>query len=129
VRVDKLTLAALQATLQLYAEGRELEIPTLRYISRSVEEIRTLARTLAKSYKGAVVEKGSTEIGGGSAPGAELPTWRVALPSDNPSDLTKRLRKGDPPIIGRIEDGKVWLDPRTLEPGEAKIVAQVLRSL
>jgi L-seryl-tRNA(Ser) seleniumtransferase len=127
VRIDKLTLAGLEATLRLYAEGREDEIPTVRYLGRSVEEIRKMAGAMAKAYKrGAEVQKGTTEVGGGAAPGDGLPTWRVGLRTDDAEKLSKSLRMGDPPVIGRIEDGRVWLDPRTLEPDELKHVVRLL---
>lgn len=129
-RIDKLTLAALEATLRLYIEGREDEIPTLRYLGREVSEVRRMAQTLAKAYGStATVEKGTTEVGGGSAPGTELPTYRVGLETDDPETLSQRLRQSDPPIVGRIEAGKVWLDPRTLEPAELKTVAEALKRL
>ncbi len=130
VRIDKLSLAALEATLRLYTEGREEEIPTIRSISRPLEDISKMAKALAKSYKGgSEVVLGETEVGGGSAPGTGLPTWRVGLSTQDPDQLAKTLRSCNPPIIARIEDNQVWLDPRTLEPEELKLVVKVLSSL
>ena len=130
VRVDKLTLAALETTLKLYAEKRENEIPTIKYLSRGATEIKKMAQQFVKAYKpGATVERGMSEVGGGSVPGEGLPTWRVGLSSDDPELLAKKLRTGRPPIIGRIEQDKVWLDPRTLDESEVKDVVRVLSSL
>lgn len=130
VRIDKLTLAALEATLKLYVEGRESEIPTLRYLGRSEAETRRMAQALSRAYAGSSrVEKAITEVGGGSAPGSGVPTFRVGLESTDPEELAVRLRQSDPPIVGRIEGGRVWLDPRTLEPSELKTVALILRTL
>jgi len=129
VRVDKLTLAALGATLRLYAEKREQEIPTVKYLSRNPAEIKKIAQQLAKAYKpGAIVEQGMSEVGGGSVPGEGLPTSRVGLNSDDAELLAKKLRKSKPPIIARIEQDKVWLDPRTLDESEVKDVVRVLSS-
>lgn len=130
VRVDKLTLAALESTLRLYVEGREEEIPTLRYLARDVATVRRFAEKIAAAYgRGASLEDGVTEIGGGSAPGTVLPTVRVGLPSSDPEGLARSLRQSSPGILGRIEDGKVWLDPRTLEESELPEVERILLSI
>jgi len=129
VRVDKLTLAALAATLQLYRTGREGEIPTIRYLSRSVSDVEQMARQLAASYSDAVVEPGLTEVGGGSIPGEGVPTMRCGLATDSCDALSHRLRCSDPPVVGRIEKGRVWLDPRTMEQDEVDAVCAILRAL
>jgi L-seryl-tRNA(Ser) seleniumtransferase len=128
VRIDKLSLTALETTLRLYTTGRELEIPTLRYMARKVEEIRTDAEQLQQAYVGgSVIEDGITEIGGGSLPGTGLPTVRVGLLSPRPEKLASALRHGKPPILTRIEKDTVWLDPRTLDTEEVAIAAGLLR--
>ncbi len=130
VRIDKLTLAALEATLRLYATGREMEIPTLRYLGRSLEEIRTDAERLQHAYRGeAIVSEGTTEIGGGSLPGTGVKTFRTGLRSSKPAALSSQLRRADPPILTRIEDDLVWLDPRTMDPDEVEIAEHVLQAL
>ncbi|MEZ0326705.1 MAG: L-seryl-tRNA(Sec) selenium transferase [Fimbriimonas sp.] len=129
VRVDKLTLAALEATLKLYVQGREREIPTLKYLSRPIEEVRQLAERMAACVRNSVVEEGETEIGGGSAPGTSVATYRLGFSTENADDVARALRTGDPPIVGRIESGRVWLDPRTLEDNEVEIVLCRLKSL
>lgn len=120
VRVDKLTLAGLEATLKLYVTGRQLEIPTLRYLSRTLAEVRVLADRLAEVTSG-TVEAGSTETGGGSIPGHGVPTWRVKVPGSKPDRILAELRKKEVPVVGRIESGSVWLDPRTMEMDEIEL--------
>lgn len=126
-RMDKLTLAALEATLRLYAEGREGEIRTIAYLCRPMEEVKGLAQSLARAVEGGGLEKGSTEVGGGSAPGTAIPTWRVGFARPDIESAMKRLRGAN--IFGRIESGKIWLDPRTLEESELQGVCEVLRSI
>ncbi|MFQ3588361.1 MAG: L-seryl-tRNA(Sec) selenium transferase [Fimbriimonadaceae bacterium] len=127
VRVDKLTLAGLEATLRLYTEGRESEIPTLRYLGRNLDELRETALRLAAAFPGdAFAAEGLTEAGSGSAPGVGVPTWRVALAAESPDELARFLRTGDPPIVPRIERDHVWLDPRTMEEDEVPIVVRRL---
>lgn len=130
VRVGKLSLAALEATLRLYSTGRESEIPVIRYMSRPLDEVRRMGSRLAKAYpRESELSKGLTEVGGGSLPGEGIPTWRAGLAASDPEKLAKALRLNNPPIIGRIEDGKLWLDPRTAEPGEIKVVERALREM
>lgn len=119
VRIDKLCLAGLEATLKLYLAGRELEVPTWKYLSRSLDDLREMAEALAKALDGHI-EEGTTETGGGSIPGHGVPTWRIALPGRNPDRKLAHLRSLPTPVVGRIEAGRVWLDPRTMEPGEAE---------
>ena len=126
VRVDKLTLAALEATLRLYANGQTDEIPTIRYLHRSLEETRRLAERIAPA--GAVVEPGQTEVGSGSVPGVGLLTWRVGLSGDVVA-IARALRTGRPAIVGRIEANRLWLDPRTLEENEVEAVVARLREV
>ena len=118
VRIDKLTLVALEATLWLYATGRQLEIPTLAALARSLVDVKSDAETIAIQWQGAVIELGETEIGGGAAPNITVPTFRVGLPSESAQSLSKSLRMGDPAVVGRIESNLVWLDPRTLRGDE-----------
>jgi len=114
VRADKTTLAGLAATLQLYQQGREGEIPVWEAVGRALEVVASQAKRLAEAYPGeAVVAEGVTELGGGSLPGAGVATWRAGLRAASADPLAKSLRTGSPAIVGRIEDGTVWLDPRT----------------
>jgi L-seryl-tRNA(Ser) seleniumtransferase len=129
VRVDKLTLASLAATLMLYRDQRTSEIPTIAYLSRSLDEVRTFAERLAASYDRATVEQGLTEVGGGSMPGAGIPTYRCGLLTDSCDALAAALRQASPPVVARIEKGRVWLDPRTMSADEVDLVCGILTTL
>lgn len=130
LRVDKLCLAALEATLRLYQEGREMEIPVLRYLGRDIREVELMAKTIGGAAPtGSVIEPGRTEVGGGCAPGEGVPTWRVGLATPNPDETAKALRQYKCPVIGRIESGRVWIDPRTVEDFEIDDVIAALEAI
>jgi len=129
LRADKLCLAALSATLTHYLKREaELKVPVWRMISMPLEEIarraKSWARTLRVRQAGikAEVVAGRSTVGGGSLPGETLPTWLVAIACDSPDALAARLRRNDPPIIARIEEGRLVLDPRTVQAGEVKLL-------
>ena len=133
VRSDKLTLAALEATLALYRDPDRArrEIPVLRMLTETLPEIRRRAEALQQALAGAAdVVAGESEVGGGSFPGAQLETWLVALrPAALAAQaLAERLRLGSPPVIVRIVDDRVVLDPRTLLSGQAETVAERVRA-
>ena len=118
LRADKLCLAGLAATLDLWQRGEALtHIPVWRMIAREAEELRVVAHAWAQRLGGTVLA-GESAVGGGSLPGATLPTWLLALEVAQPDALLARLRAGVPPVIARIADGRVLLDPRTVLPGE-----------
>jgi len=123
LRVDKFTIAGLSATLAAYQAGRATEeIPIWRMIGLSAAEVRRRARRLARRIRAlgvaAEVVPGTSTIGGGSLPGETLPTWLVALRVASADALARRLRLGDPAVVGRIEEGRLLLDPRTVLPEE-----------
>jgi len=128
VRIDKLTLAALEATLTLYLdEAQALEqVPTLRMLLSPVEVLLRRAEALAGRLRDldlpAAVEAVETRSapGGGSLPGVELPSAAVALVPMGASavSLARELRAGDPPVVGRLERDRLLLDLRTVDPGE-----------
>jgi len=133
VRSDKFTLAALEATLALYRdpERARTEIPVLKMLTEDVTQIRRRAEALQKNVgKMADLIEGESEVGGGSFPGAKLPTWLVRLtPRDlTPDTLSARLRDGEPPIIPRIAGDHVLLDPRTIFPEQLETVAGAVRA-
>jgi L-seryl-tRNA(Ser) seleniumtransferase len=129
LRVDKLTIAGLAATLRLYVNGQEHEIPTLRYLARSQAEVKNLAERLAKAIGSeAFVEEGVCEIGGGSGPGMVVPSFRIGIRTQEPDELAKKLRMSRPGVVGRIERDIYWLDPRTTEDEEVSMVAEVVKS-
>jgi L-seryl-tRNA(Ser) seleniumtransferase len=120
VRTDKATIAALHATLLHYLRGETLSaIPVWRMIAAPLAEITRRARRIAKAIPTANVIDGRSMIGGGSLPEESLPTKLVAIPDAN-GDLAKRLRTSDPAIVGRVENGMLLLDPRTVMPAEDK---------
>ncbi len=123
-RLDKMTLAALEATLRLYLdEARALrEIPGLRMLGTPLAELRQRAESLAQSIRGidgiaeATVTEDVAYVGGGSLPDQTMPTWVVEVQARERSDadLAQRLRTGQPAVMGRLRDGKLILDVRTI---------------
>ena len=136
LRVDKMTYAALEATLQAHASERWEDVPALWMMRMPAEEIGRRAEALARSlvdagFQAQVID-GQSAIGGGSAPGAALPTRLVQLqhPALSASELEKRLRSLDPPIIARILDGRLVVDLRTVFPeDESQLLAAFASSL
>jgi len=133
VRADKFTLAALEATLALYRDPEQArrEIPTLRMLTEDLAEIRRRGETLQQSVEhkaSAELIAGFSEVGGGSFPEAKLPTWLLQLKADAPTadSLIERLRASDPPVIARIADDHVVLDPRTILPEQVAQAAQAV---
>jgi L-seryl-tRNA(Ser) seleniumtransferase len=121
VRADKMTLAGLEATLALYREPAEAvsAIPVLRMLTLEAEELERLARRLAAACPASLrpaLQPGESAVGGGSFPGAVLPTTLVALDAGElgPDGLALRLRLGEPAVVTRVGGGRVLLDPRTL---------------
>jgi L-seryl-tRNA(Ser) seleniumtransferase len=136
LRVDKLTYAALEATLLAYVKEDHEVIPILRMMRLSKDEIAQRAHALAKQVqtthqlKVEVVE-GESVIGGGAAPSATLPTHllAVAVTRLSADELLTRLRAASPPIIARVADGRTMLDLRTVFPGQDGAVAATLRAI
>lgn len=139
VRVDKLTLAGLEATLRVYRDGDPLsEIPVLSSISRPLSEVKRQASRLARGINSlgvpgihASVAAVESETGGGSLPEQILCSSAVALKSERLSadDLVERFRGHEPPIIGRIARGLFLLDMRTVAPLEARDILACVRKL
>ena len=129
LRADKLCLAGLAATLDLWQRGAALtQIPIWRMIAREAAELRAVAAAWAQRLGGSVVA-GESAVGGGSLPGATLPTWLLALEVTQPDEFLAQLRAAQPPVIARIADGRVLLDPRTVLPGEEEELLAVLEGL
>jgi L-seryl-tRNA(Ser) seleniumtransferase len=124
LRLDKLGLAALEATLRLYRDPdvARREIPVLAMLTADEGVLRERAERLAAAIGGEVVDA-TARVGGGALPLLELPGPAVAVPGASPEELAARLRAADPPVIGRIEDGRLLLDPRTLADDELELVA------
>jgi L-seryl-tRNA(Ser) seleniumtransferase len=121
LRVDKLTLAALEATLAQRRSGHSDEIPVQRMLGASVEQVRRRVAMWAVKLEergvGTTLIDGESAVGGGSLPGQGLPTVLVALLGPA-SRIATALRHGVPPVIARIEDGACCIDPRTVLKGE-----------
>jgi L-seryl-tRNA(Ser) seleniumtransferase len=134
VRADKLTLAALEATLALFRDPdvARREIPVLRMLTEDLESVKRRGEALVNKIKGgerrveAELVQGESEVGGGSFPGAKLPTWLVAIRHPAPDTLAGRLRGGEPPVIARIVDDRVVLDPRTIFPNQVDATARAI---
>jgi L-seryl-tRNA(Ser) seleniumtransferase len=135
LRVDKMTYAALEATLQAYAAERWDEVPALRMMRMPVDEVgrraESLASALGEQGLQARVIDGASAIGGGSAPGTAIPTRLVELhhPELSATDLEARLRRLDPPVIGRIQNDRVVFDLRTVLTGQDGLLLSALRQL
>jgi L-seryl-tRNA(Ser) seleniumtransferase len=117
MRPDKATLAGVAATLGLYRAGlATARIPVWRMIATPPEALRARANALAARIPGAEVAALAATIGGGSLPGETLPSFGLALVARSADRLLAALRRADPAVIGRIEDGRVVLDLRTVDP-------------
>jgi L-seryl-tRNA(Ser) seleniumtransferase len=134
LRADKLCLAALEATLNSYLEGTaEEDLPTLRMIRTPLSEIEQRARQLADALKNYVpdlqvdVAPSVARSGGGTLPTYEIPSFAVRLGGMDAEALAEGLRSGDPPVVGRVREGKLWLDARTLLPGDEEAVIGAVR--
>ncbi|OLD15955.1 MAG: L-seryl-tRNA(Sec) selenium transferase [Acidobacteriales bacterium 13_1_40CM_3_55_5] len=135
LRVDKLTYAALEATLLAYVKHDHDAIPVLRMMRLSKDEIGKRAKTIAEKIRrpglSVRVMAGESVIGGGAAPSAVLPTTLLAITSKTRSadELAARLRASAPPIIARVEDAQVLLDLRTVFPEQDETVAVALQEI
>jgi L-seryl-tRNA(Ser) seleniumtransferase len=135
LRVDKLTYAALEATLLAYVKRDHDAIPTLRMMRLTQDEIGKRAEAIAAKVASpklkAEIIDGESVIGGGAAPSSVLPTRLVALSCAGVSadELAARLRSADPPVIARVEDGRVLLDLRTVFPEQDEAVRASLVAL
>lgn len=136
-RLDRLMIAALVQTLGAYLRGSEFEeIPTLRMLALDAEKIGRRAagvkRRVGSGDRNAgrlvTVVDGVSKTGGGSSPTGERPTRLlcVALPGGDAAPLEQALRGGDPPVIGRVQEGKLLLDLRTVLPDQDEVIARRL---
>jgi L-seryl-tRNA(Ser) seleniumtransferase len=130
-RMDKSRLAGLAATLRHYLMGEATDqIPVWRMIAMPVDDIEKRARAWAKLAGGKVVD-GETMVGGGSLPGGSLPTKLVALSGGRTAvkRLAEKLRAREVPVVGRISDDALLLDPRTVLPEEDSLMREALKDL
>ena len=131
LRAGKLTLAGVSANLLHYLKDEaELEVPIWRMISMSLPEIRTRAENWVEYLGNGEVVPSFSTVGGGSLPTEEMPTFALSLSPKKPDALLLALRESHPPIIARIENDKVLLDPRTVFPEqEGVLLRNLLRIL
>ena len=132
LRVDKLTLSVLELVLRLYLSGRVDEIPTWRMLRTTSEELKKRAEEFAARASGrATAVELVSVVGGGSAPETHLSSWGVVVEAEGLSDteVEKRLRKADPPVIARIEKGRVTLDFRTVTLDEEETLLGLIRGI
>jgi L-seryl-tRNA(Ser) seleniumtransferase len=129
LRVDKLTYAALEATLEDFSAGRaHLTVPVVRMLALTAEQIgrraAAFATLLTSQGLAATVIDGESTVGGGSAPGSILPTRLVAVthPTVSAMKLEAHIRSGGIPVIARIDNDRVLLDPRTIDPDDDSLV-------
>jgi len=136
VRIDKLTLAALEATLRLYSDGRAQTIPTVKNLTVSAEELKEKANALcarlawSKGFSARVV-KVNSQVGGGSAPGIDLTSYAVEIaPSEwSVDELEYKLRVSEIPIVVRIHKDKILLDCRTISEKRFADVERAFRAI
>jgi L-seryl-tRNA(Ser) seleniumtransferase len=137
LRVDKLTLAAFEATLRIYRDSRDpvAVLPSLRMLRLGVEELQRRAGAFAAALTprlgpGAAVSvrPGSSQVGAGAAPGTELPTFLVAVrpPDVEVAEIEERLRRATPAVLLRVYDGDLLVDLRTVEPDEEPALLDAL---
>ena len=135
-RVDKVTLAGLEATLRHYLDPEEAlrEIPTLRMLANPLDELERRARGLAGQLEAGGLDvrvlEGNGVVGGGTFPGVELPGWvvRAKVSELSSQELSLRLRNQDPPLVARVESDEVVLDLRTVDPSDDSAVASAVQS-
>jgi L-seryl-tRNA(Ser) seleniumtransferase len=137
LRVDKLTYAALEATLSSYVKGKAFEeIPVLAMLSASPSAIRSRSQDLTTRLEdvsglGLSLVDGFSKVGGGAAPEEQIPTVLIAVEARDLSaqQVQDRLRTHEPPVIARITDDRVLLDLRTVSLEQEAIVRSALRGL
>jgi L-seryl-tRNA(Ser) seleniumtransferase len=135
MRVDKLTIGALEATLRLYldpARARK-EIPVLSMLTSPAEDLQRRGVSIAESLGArgirSIVEATAASVGGGAFPTAQIPSFALRL-EGSAGEIDRRLRKGALPVIGRVSEDRLLLDLRSVLPGEDTLLTEaVIRAL
>jgi len=138
LRLDKMTLAALEQTLRMYVYTPERlgELPVVRMLRAAPEDVRRRARSFVRRLKAAFPGCSAqavpdvSQVGGGACPLRDLPTWAVELdPGEmGAPELERRLRRGSPAVVARIKNDRILLDLRTVSPGETALLFQAVRA-
>ncbi len=136
IRLDKVALAGLEATLEILAAGRGDELPSRRLMHLTVDEVTPVAERISAAISAlngfdATPVDSESQPGSGSAPTVFLPTKAVRVTWDGHAadDLANQLRAGEPPVFVRVQDGAVHLDPRALLPGDEERLLQAFGAL
>jgi len=140
LRIDKFTVAALEATMRLYLDEDTAirEIPVWRMLTAAPADLKNRAENLAAQMAGIFganevsVAPGVSKVGGGALPTAELPTYLVVVKPDpesaNPEDLAAKLRSGNPPVILRVQQDSLLFDPRTIFESQEELLIEAIRN-
>jgi L-seryl-tRNA(Ser) seleniumtransferase len=131
LRVDKLTLAALQGTLEIHRAGRAFDdIPVLQQLSAKGDDIRARAQRLLQQLQAKSASPGAFALesvasasGGGALPEMTVPSWAVAIVSANPDDVARQLRLGSPSVLSRVKERSTFIDLRTVLPPDEEALA------
>jgi L-seryl-tRNA(Ser) seleniumtransferase len=127
LRVDKMTLAALAATLQLYREAAACQrIPIYRMLLTPLAQLQRRAEAYVAAMPNVSVFESVAYVGGGAIPQVGIASLAVAVATSSPDGLADSLRSGEPAIVGRIEEGRLLLDLRTIAPQEDQTVIGAL---
>lgn len=139
MRVGKMTLAALQATLKLYRkpEQAELSVPLLRMLSMPIENLKLRAEKIVGQIqslvfvKSATAEAANAMLGGGSLPTQHIESWAVSIEPDSMTvdQLAGKLRDANPSVIGRVQNDRLYLDMRTVAPGQDMELVQIMENI
>lgn len=132
LRIDKLTVAALEATLELYRDGlADRDVPARSMLLVKPEVLEARARQLSALLTGVPhrVVKTESRVGGGSMPLAAPPSWAIALSEVRAAELHEKLRAGAPPVVARIVDDEVWLDVRCLLDIDLEVVSRAVANV
>jgi L-seryl-tRNA(Ser) seleniumtransferase len=127
LRVDKMTVAALEAVLRLYATGRRDQVPLWGLLAVPQARLLARARALASLFRGAAARPSEAVAGGGSLPGYGIPSAEFVLPTRAPDPLAARLRLGRPPVFCRIEEGALVFDLRAVPAVDDDRLARAVR--
>ncbi len=133
VRVDKMTVAALEATLELYRDGRADQIPAVRLLSQPAADLRAKAERLQTLLQDAgvecAVERSLGQVGGGAMPLSAPASYACAMRCPAPQSLQDKLRGAEPPVIARVFEERVLLDVRCLDDEDLALVADAVASV
>jgi L-seryl-tRNA(Ser) seleniumtransferase len=127
LRVDKMTVAALESVLHLYATGRRQELPLWDLLSVRQSALLARARALASVFKGASARKSEAAVGGGSLPGYALPSAELVVPVAAPARAAASLRQGRPPVFCRLSEGALAFDLRAVPAEDDDRLARAIR--